>query len=912
MNSLGIPSDIKVPPKGERGFDFLLRGRVSTFSALPTVRNVVGHGYFVDDENQLYVYNGRDFIGSGGLGGILDRGVFNSSSPLDYSLTNVEGHYYRCDEDGFVDSNGKVWNNGEIALVIGNSYYRLNDEWAVNALTNTLRTDRSVVINNTLSSNGINNTGNITTDSQNVNNTLTSNGINNSGNITTDSQNVNNTLTSNGINNSGNISTDTQNVNNTLTSNGITNTGDISSTSVTSNEINTTGLIVNTLNSVEEGTSNMIYDTLSNEIKYILNPASGGQDNHPAVYEIGTDKDYTTIQDAIDQWVIDATGFTQAGPPGVGNLTILSAVFKVYLGFFQENITIPLRYSFIKFIGIGGSREGAPQIGLMGNITITNDTNGWQPFGEQGPTFNGGDITFENMYLFSQGGDPTVPTVVLPNGTNPSEKVVLRFDDCKLGQHTIEMGDYTQCLLQHSETDYVNFQTNSNSVGEVDNQIKFENCKVKGLTTPSSHYITKINIYNSDLENITLKVNAVLNITGSEISSGFGNNAIEWTTNNPVGGVSSTINLERNSINTGYSNFINANFDNYTNEGGISVINNIISYTDTTSVISFTASSSTSGLRELKFFNNTCINNNGGSDIDILTLDGSNVYCRHRGNTTSIGKIDINVNNNAQVFIGSLLDNQSNAIAIGESAGSTDQGSASIAIGRFAGDYQAGVGSISIGLNAGNFLSGNYSISIGSDAGYSNMGAGAIAIGEYSGYSNQSPNSIILNATGSVLNGANSGFYVKPVRTGSATTLQYDTSTGEFVYNTSSLRYKKDLKAVEGYKDLLNIEPYCFHYKEEINPQFKGCQVGFIAEHLHEYPSLRELVVYRDYYETKKEKDKNGVEIEVNIEGTKETKPESINYEKITCFNLKLIKDLYDENTLLKERLTKIEKQLNM
>jgi hypothetical protein len=72
------------------------------------------------------------------------------------------------------------------------------------------------------------------------------------------------------------------------------------------------------------------------------------------------------------------------------------------------------------------------------------------------------------------------------------------------------------------------------------------------------------------------------------------------------------------------------------------------------------------------------------------------------------------------------------------------------------------------------------------------------------------------------------------------------------------------------------------------------------------------LVVYRDYYETKKETDKNGVEIEINIEGTKETKPESINYEKITCFNLKLIKDLYDENTLLKERLSKIEKQLNM
>ena len=242
----------------------------------------------------------------------------------------------------------------------------------------------------------------------------------------------------------------------------------------------------------------------------------GGQDNHPAVYEIGKDKDYPTIKAAIEKWEEDGSGFTQPGPPGTGDFTILSAVFKVYLGFFQEidPLIIPLRFSFIKFIGIGGSREGAPQVGLMGGITITNHATGWQPW-ENGPTFNGGDITFENMYLFSQGGDPTV---VLPNGTNPQEKVVLRFNDCKLGGHTIQMGDYTQCLLQNSETDYVNFKTNSNSVGFLNNEINFENCKVKGLTTPSSHYINKINIHNSDLENITLKVNGALNITGSKIS----------------------------------------------------------------------------------------------------------------------------------------------------------------------------------------------------------------------------------------------------------------------------------------------------------------------------------------------------------------------------------------------------------
>jgi len=306
----------------------------------------------------------------------------------------------------------------------------------------------------------------------------------------------------------------------------------------------------------------------------------------------------------------------------------------------------------------------------------------------------------------------------------------------------------------------------------------------------------------------------------------------------------------------------------------------------------------------------------GTQNGEYISWDNTNSqWVVEGGDKVKIGK-DCGLTNQASkgVSMGyeSGKTNQGNSVAIGENAAGTDQGNASISIGRYAGDYQQGDVSIALGMQSGEFQQGSFSIAMGYLAGSSSQGSGAIAIGQYSGYSSQSQNSIVLNATGTTLNGTNSGFYVKPVRSGSATTLQYDTSTGEFVYNTSSLRYKKDLKPVEGYKDILNIEPYCFHYKEEINPQFTGCQVGFIAEHLDQYPSLRELVVYRDFYETKKETDKNGVEIDVNIEGTKETKPESINYDKITCFNLKLIKDLYEENTLLKERLTKIEKQLNI
>ena len=171
-----------------------------------------------------------------------------------------------------------------------------------------------------------------------------------------------------------------------------------------------------------------------------------------------------------------------------------------------------------------------------------------------------------------------------------------------------------------------------------------------------------------------------------------------------------------------------------------------------------------------KITNQSGFNFTGTQNGEYLSWDNTNSQWVVEGSDrVKIGR-DCGLENQASksVAIGyeAGKSNQGNSVAIGEGAGGTDQGSASVSIGRFAGDYQAGVGSISIGLNAGNFQSGNYSISIGSDAGYSNMGAGSIGIGEYAGYHNQSPNSIILNATGNVLNGANSGFYVKPVRSG--------------------------------------------------------------------------------------------------------------------------------------------------
>ena len=130
---------------------------------------------------------------------------------------------------------------------------------------------------------------------------------------------------------------------------------------------------------------------------------------------------------------------------------------------------------------------------------------------------------------------------------------------------------------------------------------------------------------------------------------------------------------------------------------------------------------------------------------------------------------------------------QSNAIAIGLNSGKEGQQFSSIAIGTSAGEGNQFNNSIAIGTNAGknnqgtaNNFSGN-SIAIGNNAGVLNQKRGAIAIGVNSGQNNQGlnaisigsfaggetahDNTIILNASGSILN-SESGkrFYVNPIR----------------------------------------------------------------------------------------------------------------------------------------------------
>jgi hypothetical protein len=120
------------------------------------------------------------------------------------------------------------------------------------------------------------------------------------------------------------------------------------------------------------------------------------------------------------------------------------------------------------------------------------------------------------------------------------------------------------------------------------------------------------------------------------------------------------------------------------------------------------------------------------------------------------------------------------AVAVGADAGLVDQGTRTVAIGNQAGELRQSNYGVAVGASAAYFEQGDSAVAIGDNAGQSSQGDYAIAVGHYAGHNNQSANSIILNASGAILNGAAAGFYVNPIRsTANGRPLMYDTATKE-------------------------------------------------------------------------------------------------------------------------------------
>ena len=127
-------------------------------------------------------------------------------------------------------------------------------------------------------------------------------------------------------------------------------------------------------------------------------------------------------------------------------------------------------------------------------------------------------------------------------------------------------------------------------------------------------------------------------------------------------------------------------------------------------------------------------------------------------------------------------------IALGENAG-LNQGNQSVAIGENAGTFQ-GSTAIAIGQNAGGGVAyqNDDAVAIGHGAGEDSQGTQSIAVGLYAGQTSQPANTIILNASGSAVNGValqTNSFYVAPIRTtANGTPLMYNSTTKEITYST--------------------------------------------------------------------------------------------------------------------------------
>lgn len=145
-----------------------------------------------------------------------------------------------------------------------------------------------------------------------------------------------------------------------------------------------------------------------------------------------------------------------------------------------------------------------------------------------------------------------------------------------------------------------------------------------------------------------------------------------------------------------------------------------------------------------------------------------------------------------EIAIGSgagVTAQDANTVAIGKNAGNDTQGDSAVAIGWSSGYYTQGPETVAVGAGAGNTYQQWGAVAIGKSAGYSSQGYWSVALGYAAGQTSQPDNSIIINATGSALNGTESGLYVAPVRndeTSTSYTLFYDTTTKEITYAAAS------------------------------------------------------------------------------------------------------------------------------
>ena len=192
----------------------------------------------------------------------------------------------------------------------------------------------------------------------------------------------------------------------------------------------------------------------------------------------------------------------------------------------------------------------------------------------------------------------------------------------------------------------------------------------------------------------------------------------------------------------------------------------------------------------------------GGNSVTIapaVSLDGDLTGSVFGDDSTLL--VDGNNNKIVGVVDTTSIRTSEDKIALGQSAGATNQGNSGVAIGNLTGTIDQGSQAVAVGVSAGRERQGSQATALGRYAGQNDQGisavavghsaaresqgAEAIAIGKLAGETNQAANSIVLNATGSAVeNTTASSLVIKPIRNVAMTTiLGYNATSGEVTHN---------------------------------------------------------------------------------------------------------------------------------
>jgi hypothetical protein len=138
-----------------------------------------------------------------------------------------------------------------------------------------------------------------------------------------------------------------------------------------------------------------------------------------------------------------------------------------------------------------------------------------------------------------------------------------------------------------------------------------------------------------------------------------------------------------------------------------------------------------------------------------------------------------------------LTSQGTQSVAIGQSTGTTSQGASAVAVGSFAGQTTQGIDAVAVGYSSASNAQSAGAVAIGYAAGQNVQGNAAVAIGYFAGRTSQGNNSIILNATGANLNAITANtFTVAPIRNDVSTAnvgqvMFYNTTSNEVTYGNT-------------------------------------------------------------------------------------------------------------------------------